>query len=289
MGSDAMDWWQAILLGLVEGVTEYLPVSSTGHLLITQRLLGLEGRAANTYAICIQAGAILAVLGLYRERERAMLAGLVGRDAAGRRLAEAIAIAFVPAAVLGLAFDEAIEERLFGPWPIVAAWLAGGVAILVVERVRRQRARRLAPEAPSPRSVAGLALADLDARRALMIGLAQCLALWPGTSRSLATIAGGVLVGLGLKAAVEFSFLLGVVTLLAATLYKGLSHGDEMLASYSVSSMLLGFATAWVAAVVSVRWMVSYLERHGLSLFGWYRVGLALVVAAWLWRAGTAA
>ena len=284
-----MDWWQAILLGLVEGVTEYLPVSSTGHLLVVQRLLGLEGRAANTYAICIQAGAILAVLGLYRERVRAMLAGLVGRDAQGRRLAEAIAIAFVPAAVLGLAFDEAIEERLFGPWPIVAAWLAGGVAILAVERVRRKRARELAPEVPSPRPFAGLALADLDARRALLIGLAQCLALWPGTSRSLATIAGGVLVGLGLRAALEFSFLLGVVTLLAATLYKGLSHGDDMLASYSASSMLLGFATAWVAAVVSVRWMVSYLGRHGLSLFGWYRVGLAILVAAWLLRAGAAA
>lgn len=284
-----MEWWQAILLGLVEGVTEYLPVSSTGHLLVTQRLIGLEGRAANTYAICIQAGAILAVLGLYRERVRAMLAGLVGRDAEGRRLAEAIAVAFVPAAVLGLAFDEAIERRLFGPWPIVAAWLAGGVAILVVERVRRNRARKLAPEAESPRPGAGLALADLDARRALLIGLAQCLALWPGTSRSLATIAGGVLVGLGLKAAVEFSFLLGVVTLCAATVYKGLSHGDEMLASYSASSMLLGFATAWIAAVLSVRWMVSYLGRHGLSLFGWYRVALALVVATWLWSAGTAA
>lgn len=267
-----MDWWQALILGLVEGLTEYLPVSSTGHLILTERALGIEASAsAHAFAIVIQAGAVAAVLGLYFRRVRSMARGMLGADAQGLRTALAVLIAFAPAAVFGVLFDDAIERHLFGLWPIVAAWFVGGVAILVVARVRPARARGT-----------GLELEALTWRMALCVGLCQCLAMWPGTSRSLATIVGGVLVGLQLKSAVEFSFLLGLVTLSAATAYRAVGHGEAMVASYGWSAIAIGFVTAFASAWVSVRWMVGYLERRGLALFGYWRVGLALVVAGLL-------
>lgn len=268
-----MEWWQALVLGLVEGLTEYLPVSSTGHLILAQRWLGIEeGPAANAYAICIQVGAILAVLGLYRGRVVQVLRGLAGRDPEGLRLGLALVAAFVPAAVVGLLFDERIEEHLFGLGPIVAAWFVGGAAILVTARLRRDRG-----------AGEGAELLALGLGGAVLIGLFQCLALWPGTSRSLVTIVGGLAVGLSLRAAVEFSFLLGVLTLTAATAYKALSQGEVLLEAYSPGVLLLGAAAAWLFAVVSVRWMVAWLQGHGLALFGWYRVLLAGAVGAWLW------
>jgi len=267
-----MEWWQALILGLVEGLTEYLPVSSTGHLILAERALGLDASAsAHAFAICIQAGAVVAVLGLYAARVRAMLRGLVGADGGGLRLALCVLTAFAPAAVVGVLFDEKIEQYLFGLWPVVAAWFVGGAAILLVARLRPARERG-----------AGAELEALNWRLALVIGLCQCLALWPGTSRSLATIVGGVLVGLRLGAAVEFSFLLGLLTLSAATGYKGLSHGAELVNDYGWGALGIGFATAFVSAWASVRWMVGYLERRGLELFGYWRVGLALSVAALL-------
>lgn len=264
-----MELWQALILGLVEGLTEYLPVSSTGHLLIAQRALGIPAsEAANAYAIVIQAGAIVAVLGLYRRRVGELLLGLAGKHAAGRQLLIALAVAFVPAAVIGFLFDDAIERVLFGPWPIVVAWALGGVLLLGVGSRLRERP--------------GIALEQLTARAALWIGLAQCAALWPGVSRSMATILGGVALGLSLGAAVEFSFLLGLLTLGAATAYKLLSSGDVLLASYGPLALLAGFASAWLSAVLAVRWMVGWLNRRGLGIFGWWRLLAAAVVAAWL-------
>lgn len=269
-----MHWWEALVLGLVEGLTEYLPVSSTGHLLLAMRALGIPaGDAADAYAICIQAGAIVAVLGLYRKRALEVLRGLVGRSPDGLRLARNLTLAFLPAALLGLLLQDAIRTRLFGLWPITVAWALGGVAILLLPRGGRGR-----PEGE------GLALAELTPARALLIGALQCLALWPGTSRSLVTILGGLLAGLGLRAAVEFSFLLGVLTLLAATLYEAWRGGAAMLEHFGLGALLLGFAVAWAAAALSVRWLVTWLERHGLRLFGWYRVALASLVALLLWR-----
>ncbi len=274
----AMAAWEAAILGLVEGLTEYLPISSTGHLLVTQRALGIgeEGRAAtaaDAYAICIQAGAILAVLGLYFRRAAQMARGLLGRDPAGRRLLINIAAGFAPAAVVGLLLNDLIKRYLFGPWPIVGAWFVGGVAILAVAWWRRARGAH-------PTSGAGLD--SLTWRMALLIGLAQCIAMWPGTSRSLVTIVGGVLVGLSLPAAVEFSFLLGAVTLTAATAYDGLDKGAVMVEAYGVPIMLVGFALALVSAMGAVQWMVAYLNRHGLAVFGYYRVAIAVAVAALL-------
>jgi undecaprenyl-diphosphatase len=264
-----MELWQALVLGLVEGLTEYLPVSSTGHLLVVQRLLGIEAsEASNAYAIVIQAGAIAAVLGLYRRRMFQMALGVTGREKDGAKVALALVVAFLPAAVAGLAFDDVIEEVLFGPWPVVAAWAVGGVLLLVFGgRVSRE---------------GGAALEAITWRAALVIGAMQCAALWPGVSRSLATIVGGLVAGLSLAAAVEFSFLLGVVTLGAATAYKLLDSGDAMREAYGVSELVVGFAVAWLAAVVSVKWMIAWLSRRGLGIFGWWRLAAAAIVAALL-------
>lgn len=278
-----MTWWQAIILGIVEGLTEYLPVSSTGHLLIVQNLLGVgagsedAAKAANAYAICIQAGAIIAVLGLYWSRVRQGFVGIGGKlglgqgDPAGWRLFINLVCGFMPAAVIGLIFDDMIEAKLFHPWPIVAALAVGGVAILVVSFWRKRRVGE------------GKPVLELDAmtwRMAFGIGLIQCAAMWPGTSRSLVTIVGGVVVGLSLAAAVEFSFLLGVVTLLAATVYKARDAGPVMLEEYGWTPMIIGSIAAWVSAVIAVKWMVAYLKKHGMEVFGYYRIAIAIVIAA---------
>jgi undecaprenyl-diphosphatase len=274
-----VDYFQALVLGLVEGLTEYLPVSSTGHLLLAQRLMGIESStAADAFAISIQGGAILAVLGLYRARVAQMTMGLFGRDETGRHLLINLVSAFVPAAVLGLLLEKPIKKYLFGGdewgmWPVVAAWFVGGLAILAVSFARRSRGA-------SPST--GLDLDQLTIRMALIVGFAQCIAMWPGVSRSLITIVGGVLVGLSLPAAVELSFLLGVITLTAATAYDALKHGPEMLATYGVVPLLIGFVSAWISAVLAVKWMVGYLKSHGMEIFGWYRVALAIAVAIWL-------
>ena len=264
-----MDLLQAFILGLVEGVTEYLPVSSTGHLLIAQRLLGIpESAASNGYAIAIQAGAILAVLGLYRIRVTSMVRGVFGQDGTGLKLAVCIIVAFLPAAVLGLLFDDLIEQHLFGVKPVIAAWVVGSVLILALSKWTRARRE-------------GRDLAHLTWKLALVIGLMQCLAMWPGTSRSLVTILGGLAVGLSMAAAVEFAFLLGVLTLTAATAYAALKGGDGMVAAYGWPALLVGFAAAWISAALAVKWMVAWLNRHGLALFAWWRF-LAAGLAAWL-------
>jgi undecaprenyl-diphosphatase len=274
-----VDYFQALILGLVEGITEYLPVSSTGHLLLAQRLLEIpSSTASDAFAISIQGGAILAVLGLYRSRVISMVRGLLGQDESGKRLALNLIAAFIPAAVLGLLLEKIIKKYLFageawGLWPVVAAWFVGGIAILAVSWWRKRKG-------DSPRT--GLSLEQLTLRMAVIVGVAQCLAMWPGVSRSLITIVGGVLVGLSLPAAVELSFLLGVVTLSAATAKDAWDNGAEMLAAYGPVPLAIGFFAAWVSAVLAVRWMVGYLNRHGMEIFGWYRVLLAIAVTAWL-------
>jgi undecaprenyl-diphosphatase len=282
----AMTMVQAVILGVVEGLTEYLPVSSTGHLLMAERIMGIgsagaasqeEARrtkdAADAFAICIQAGAIIAVLGLYFGRVRQMLRGLTGRDPDGTRLLVNVAAGFLPAAVIGLLFNKAIKSYLFGPWPVVAAWFVGGVAILAVSWRNRGK---------DPAVRGGLLLEAMTWRMALCIGIAQCIAMWPGVSRSLVTIVGGLLTGLSLAAAVEYSFLLGVVTLGAATAYDALKQGQLMLQTFDAAPIAVGLVFAFIAAVVSVKWMVAYLNNHGLAVFGYYRVALALAASLWI-------
>lgn len=269
--SDGLGLAEAVVLGAVEGVTEWLPISSTGHLVVTQELLGIRGAFAASYAIAIQAGAILAVLSLYPARIRSMVAGVLGRDPNGGRLALAVIVAAAPAAVVGLAFEEQIKRHLFGVWPVVVAWVVGGVAILLVVRWRRGRP-----------PTHGLTVDAIRWTHAVAIGAAQVLALWPGVSRSLVTILAATTIGLSVPAAVEFSFLLGFVVLSGATVYEAASSGQGLVAAYGIASPLLGLAVAFVTSYLSMRWMVAYVTRRGLAVFGWYRIGIGVVVAGLL-------
>jgi undecaprenyl-diphosphatase len=264
----AMSVPQAVILGAVEGVTEYLPVSSTGHLTIVQGLLGLwaspqEKDASNAYAICIQAGAIIAVFVLYFGRIKGMVLGIFGRDRAGLGLLGNLVVAFIPAAICGLFLEDRIKQLLYGVWPVAAAWLVGGIFILGV------LARRPAAE--------GKGLESLGVGSALIIGLAQAIALWPGVSRSLVTIAAGMFVGLSVSAAVEFSFLLGLITLGAATVYEAIKLGPEIVRVFGWVSPVVGLVVAAIAAFIAVRWMVEYLRTRSLAIFGWYRIAIAIV------------
>jgi undecaprenyl-diphosphatase len=283
-----MEPWQAFLLGVIEGITEYLPISSTGHLLVAQHLMGIgEGKdgakaAADTFAICIQGGAILAVLGLYHRRLAQMTLGMLGRDREGLKLAISIVVGFLPAAVIGVLFDDWIEEKLFGIWPVISAWVVGGVLILATAWWAKR----------GPARGAGRELMDLSWKMALVIGLLQCVAMWPGTSRSLMTIVGGLLVGLSVRAAVEYSFLLGVLTLTAATAKKALWPVESAAAQYDVwlggarlmwdfygaPPLIAGVLAATVSAAIAVKWLVSYLQSHGLALFGWYRIAIGALI-----------
>jgi undecaprenyl-diphosphatase len=269
--------WQAAVLGLVEGVTEYLPVSSTGHLILAEALMGLgRGAADDDFTIVIQGGAILAVVAIYGPRVMSMARGLAGRDAAGRRLLVNLAVAFAPAAAAGVAHQEVLERVLFRPAPVVAALAIGGAAMILIGPWQR-RHRPRTPE-----------IDGLSWRQALVIGLFQCLALWPGTSRSMVTIVGGMVAGLPARQSAEFSFLLGLPTLGGACAYTAVKSfagaGPHLLESLGLAPIAIGFAVATVSAFLAVRWLVGYLNRHGLALFGWYRLALAAVFALALWR-----
>jgi len=280
-------WWQAVVLGLVEGITEYLPVSSTGHLILASALLGLDdpGRKASidAFNIIIQGGAILAVLGLYRSAVGRMLRGLLGKDPAGFLLLVNLFIAFLPAAVLGLLLDDLIERYLFDTGPVLLAVALGGVFMLLVDARRRGRF-----SVPARWRAVEPTVFDVTPGQALKIGLLQCIAMWPGTSRSMMTIAGGVLVGLRPRQAAEFSFLLGLPTLSAATLYKLVKNVRETSAAGTPNlfeqlgplPVALGMAVAAVSAAVAVRWLVGFLNHRGLAPFGWYRLALCGVLLA---------
>ena len=281
--------WQAFILGVIEGITEYLPVSSTGHLIVAQRLMGigtgsLESKAAaDAFAVCIQGGAILAVLGLYSKRVLQMIRGVFGKDSEGLRLAINIIAGFIPAMVLGMLLNHWIKDHLFGMWPVITAGIIGGVGILGTAWWNKR----------NPPKGGGKELVDLTWKTAAIIGLLQCVAMCPGTSRSLMTICGGLLVGLSIRAAVEYSFLLGVLTLTAATAkdaidkvkdipeYNTLFGGTKlMIHEYGMLPMAVGIVAAAVSAALAVKWLVSYLQSHGLSAFGWYRIGIGLIIGS---------
>jgi undecaprenyl-diphosphatase len=256
----------SIVLGIVEGLTEFLPVSSTGHLIVAGSLLNYTGEQAKMFEIVIQTGAILAVLWEYRVRFVDVLRGL-GSDPRARRFAVNLAVAFVPAAALGFLFGKAIKSHLFYPVPVAIAFVVGALVILWAER--RQKTR--------PGAIRVSRVDDMTAMDALKVGCAQCFALIPGTSRSGATIIGGMLFGLSRTAATEFSFFLAVPTLFAATGYTLLKDG-HLLRATDLPLFGVGFVAAFISAFACVRWLIRYVSHHDFVPFAWYRLAFGAVV-----------
>ena len=254
-----MDYLQAIILGLVEGITEYLPISSTAHLILVQRWMGLENSAHNTYTIVIQGGAVLAVLGLYRKRVLEMIKGVLGKNKKGLKLALLLFIALLPAVVLGLFFEEVIEEKLMHPTPIAIALVLGGILMIFVSRWQRN-AYHGDDEYCNRKYID---IEHLTWKHALFIGLLQCVAMWPGVSRSMMTIVGGMTVGLKPKHAAEFSFLLALPTLGGATIYKLMKNTDQ-LSELGSGPVLIGIVVAFLAAAIAIKWLVAYLSSMAL-------------------------
>ena len=266
-----MSPWQAILLGVVEGLTEFLPVSSTGHLILAAALLHLRGEAVKTFEVVIQAGALLSVVGLYRQRAWAMGRGLMGQDPPGLRLLVNLLISFLPAAAVGVLCHHQIKARLFGTWPVVMALAVGGLVMVTVDRRVRARAHG------TTRSLESIGLWD-----AVMIGVAQCLALWPGTSRSMVTILAGMWLGLPATVAAEYSFLLAVPILGAATVFDVLKGGTLLLHDLGAIPVVCGLVTSAIVAALAIRGFLRYLTTRGVEPFGWYR----LLIAAAVWLLG---
>ena len=254
----------AILLGLVEGITEFLPISSTGHLILVERLCGLAGARAEVFAIFIQVGAVLAVVVEFRSRLAGVVRGLFA-PTGERTLATSVAIAFVPAVVIGLLTHHWISEHLFGPRTVAAALIAGAIAIFAIERWK-----------PAP---VVDRLEAVGPGRALWIGLAQCVSLWPGFSRSAATILGGLLCGVERKAATEFSFFLAIPTLGAATVYDLYKQRDALIPG-DLLWLIVATAVSFVVAWGAIRWLLRFVATHDLTPFAWYRIALGVLVLA---------
>jgi undecaprenyl-diphosphatase len=273
---DPLTLLESLVMGAVEGATEFLPVSSTGHLILAGSLLGLRGEKAKVFEVFIQSGAMLAVVWEYRARFGRALLG-ARTDPAARRFLANVAVAFLPAALLGLASGKLIKAHLFRPVPVALAFVAGALVILWAER-RRAPARVESVDDMTP----------LDA---LKVGLAQCLALVPGTSRSGATIIGGMLFGLSRRAATEFSFFLAVPTLLAAGAYD-LWRSRALLDAGDAPAFAAGFLASLVCAFVCVRWLLRWVAAHDFVPFAWYRIAFGAAVlgtayAGWVdWSPG---
>ena len=293
----------ALILGVVEGITEFLPISSTGHLIITNRALGLDGEdpmldpagnpiwvdpptaddptgrpltlklAADTYIVVIQIGAILAVVMVFWNSMMSIFRGLRGNDQSGLLLLRNIAVAFFPVVIVGLALDDWIDANLFSIHTVIASLVVGAFLMLGAEYWRKRRGVALDhPKTP----------AELSIREALQIGAMQCLALWPGMSRSMVTMVGGYFSGLAPAKAAEFAFLVGVPVLGGAAVYKGLQTGPAMLALFGWSEMLIGGVAAALSAAIAVRFLVAWLQKFGLGAFAIYRLILAAVLAWWV-------
>jgi len=254
---------KACILGVVEGLTEFLPVSSTGHMIIVGDLLNYNDEIGKAFEVVIQLGAILAICWEYRQR-LLQVAGGVTRESAAQRFVVNLFIAFLPVAVFGLLFNHAIKEHLFQPFTVAIAFIVGGLVIFWVEKGRRY--------APRINSVEEMSWGD-----ALKVGLAQVLALIPGTSRSGATIIGGMIFGLSRQAATEFSFFLAIPVMFAASFYDLYKHWDLMNAEY-LSMFAVGFVTAFISAFVATKVLIKFVARHTFLVFAWYRVAFGVLL-----------
>lgn len=268
MALDISLWVKAAIMGIVEGLTEFLPVSSTGHLILAASLLDFTGDKIKVFEIAIQTGAILAVVLVYWQRLRDTAAGLATSRQA-QRFVRNVGIAFLPAVVLGLVFGKAIKAHLFTPVVVASAFIVGGLIILWIERRAQPKVR--------VHSVDEMSAAD-----AFKIGLAQCLALVPGTSRSGATIIGGMWFGLSRKAATEFTFFLAIPTLVGAGAYS-LVKDRALLSAADLPLFLIGLVFSFLSAWLCVRWLLRYVSTHDFVPFAWYRIAFGVVVLATAW------
>ncbi|AKN27084.1 undecaprenyl-diphosphate phosphatase [Stutzerimonas stutzeri] len=267
-----MDLWvaiQALILGVVEGITEFLPVSSTGHQIIVADLIGFGGERALAFNIIIQLGAILAVIWEYRRKIIDVVVGLP-KERQAQKFTVNLLIAFMPAVVLGVAFADLIHEYLFNPITVAAALVIGGVVMLWAER--RDHAIRAET------------VDDMTWTLALKVGFAQCLALVPGTSRSGSTIIGGLLFGLSRKAATEFSFFLAMPTMVGAAVYSGYKYRD-LFQPGDFAVFAIGFVTSFIFAMLAVRALLKFIGNHSYAAFAWYRIGFGLLILA-TWQLG---
>lgn len=258
---------KAMVMGIVEGLTEFLPISSTGHLILTASLLNFNGEKSKVFEIAIQTGAIFAVMLVYWQRLRDTAMGL-GSSARAQRFTRNVAVAFVPAVVLGLLFGKAIKAHLFTPQVVATTFIIGGVIILWAER------RRMIVRVDE--------VDEMTALDALKVGLMQCLALIPGTSRSGATIIGGMFLGLSRKAATEFSFYLAIPTLIGAGAYS-LYKDRALLSVDDVPLFAVGLVFSFLAAWLCVRWLLRYISTHDFVPFAWYRIAFGAVVLFTWW------
>jgi undecaprenyl-diphosphatase len=258
---------KAFILGIIEGLTEFLPISSTGHLIIAGSLLGYTDGASRVFKIVIQLAAILAICWEYRAKI-AHVAGGLGRDPQAGHFVKLVMIAFMPAAVLGFLFHGVIKDHLFNPLTVAGALIVGGVLILLIER-RNHRPRYESVE-------------DMDWRAALKVGFAQSLAMFPGVSRSGSTIMGGLIFGLSRRAATEFSFFLAIPTMFAATAYDVYKNWT-LLRAEDLPVFATGFVASFLAAFFSVRWLLRYISSHTFEVFAWYRIvfGVVVLLTAW--------
>jgi len=262
----------AIILGIVEGVTEFIPVSSTGHLILATELLGFDADKWSAFNVIIQLGAILAIIVLYWRTFWAVLEGLVQRKAMSWRFVRNILIAFLPSAILGFLLINQIEALLGNAVVVAIALIAGGIAILVIERAVKQT------------EIVGVA--EMPLKTVIGVGIIQCLAMIPGVSRSGATILGGLSLGVERRTAAEFSFFLAIPTMLGATTLELVKHRDTLLAGASgvgFGTVVVGFVVSFLVAIVVVRAFVRYISRHGFAPFAWYRIGAGAVALVWLY------
>lgn len=256
-------YWKALILGIVEGLTEFLPISSTGHLIVVGSLLDFNDERGKLFEIVIQSAAILAVMWEYRAKIASVLAGLQRREAAAQRFAFNILIAFLPLALIGLAFGKQIKTALFNPITVAVTSIVGALFILWAEKRKH--------------IVSVESVDDLNWKDALKVGCAQALALIPGTSRSGATIIGGLFFGLSRRAATEFTFFLAMPTLIAATLYE-LYKERALLSSHDLGMWSVGFIASFISAFLCVRWLLRYISSHDFTVFAWYRIAFGLIV-----------
>lgn len=279
MEQPVLSGFDSFILGIVEGVTEFLPISSTGHLVFTSELLGLRSEmnrsaeqiaAIQAFEIVIQAGAILAVLFIYKKTILDLIAGVFGKSENGRKLFINICIACIPVLAVGFVSKDFISEHLQFTGPVLIAMVVGGILMIIFEKffVKNDKVEGQVP----------LALHNLTYKQAAFIGCLQCFALFPGMSRSMVTIFGGMLAGFKRPMAAEFSFLVGLPVLLLATAYKGMKSGHLLMTYIGPSALIIGLVTSAVFAFFAVKWLVAFLNKRGLALFGWYRLVLAAVI-----------